>query len=86
MHATLAAIGLPFVPGWEELRPFIADAWLIVTVVAILLTPFFTTRASGTGLGLTVVKRIVDVHHGETSLRTEPGKGTTFQIRLPVVS
>ena len=48
--------------------------------------PFFTTRASGTGLGLTVVKRIVDVHHGETSLRTEPGKGTTFQIRLPVVS
>jgi len=48
--------------------------------------PFFTTRPSGTGLGLTVVKRIVDVHHGETSLKTEPGKGTTFVIRLPVVS
>jgi PAS domain S-box-containing protein len=48
--------------------------------------PFFTTRASGTGLGLTVVKRIVDVHHGETTLQTEPGKGTTFAIRLPVVS
>jgi PAS domain S-box-containing protein len=48
--------------------------------------PFFTTRPSGTGLGLTVVKRIVDVHHGETTLRTEPGKGTTFVIRLPVVS
>lgn len=48
--------------------------------------PFFTTRPSGTGLGLTVVKRIVDVHHGETSLRTESGKGTTFVIRLPVVS
>jgi signal transduction histidine kinase len=48
--------------------------------------PFFTTRASGTGLGLTVVKRIVDVHHGETTLHTEPGKGTTFAIRLPVVS
>ncbi len=48
--------------------------------------PFFTTRPSGTGLGLTVVKRIVDVHHGETSLRTETGKGTTFTIRLPVVA
>jgi signal transduction histidine kinase len=48
--------------------------------------PFFTTRPSGTGLGLTVVKRIVDVHHGETSLRTESGKGTTFVIRLPVVA
>jgi PAS domain S-box-containing protein len=46
--------------------------------------PFFTTRPSGTGLGLTVVKRIVDVHHGETSLRTAGGAGTTFVIRLPV--
>jgi PAS domain S-box-containing protein len=45
--------------------------------------PFFTTRPSGTGLGLTVVKRIVDVHHGETTLRTT-GQGTTFVIRLPV--
>ena len=44
--------------------------------------PFFTTRPSGTGLGLTVVKRIVDVHHGETTLRTTDG-GTTFVIRLP---
>lgn len=46
--------------------------------------PFFTTRASGTGLGLTVVKRIVDVHRGETALRSAPGLGTTFVIRLPV--
>jgi signal transduction histidine kinase len=45
--------------------------------------PFFTTRPSGTGLGLTVVKRIVDVHHGETTLTTA-GDGTTFVIRLPV--
>ncbi len=45
--------------------------------------PFFTTRPSGTGLGLTVVKRIVDVHHGETTLTVE-GQGTTFVIRLPV--
>jgi len=49
-----------------------------------IFEPFFTTRASGTGLGLTVVKRIVDVHHGETALRTAPGAGTTFVIRLPV--
>jgi PAS domain S-box-containing protein len=49
-----------------------------------IFEPFFTTRPSGTGLGLTVVKRIVDVHHGETSLRTSGGEGTTFVIRLPV--
>jgi NADH-quinone oxidoreductase subunit N len=46
---TLAAtgIGLPFIPGWYELRPFAADLWLIATIVAVLLTPFFTgTRSS----------------------------------------
>src|SRR3954463_16532265 len=42
----LAAIGLPFIPGWGELRPFVADLWLIATVVGVLLTPFFTTRSN----------------------------------------
>ncbi len=46
MTNALAAIGLPFIPGWEQLRPFIADLWLIVTIVAVLLTPFFTTRSN----------------------------------------
>ena len=42
----LAAIGLPYIPGWEELRPFVADLWLIATAVAVLLTPFFTRRSN----------------------------------------
>jgi NADH-quinone oxidoreductase subunit N len=42
MLNTIAAIGLPFIPGWHELRPFIADLILIGTIVAILITPFFT--------------------------------------------
>src|SRR5688500_7797307 len=42
----LAAIGLPFIPGWEQLRPFIADLCLIATIVGVLLAPFFTTRAN----------------------------------------
>src|SRR5436190_9058284 len=46
MLHTLAAIGLPFIPGWEQLRPFIADLWLIVTIVGILIAPFFTTRSN----------------------------------------
>ena len=44
MQPTLAAIGLPYIPGWDELRPFVADLWLIATAVAVLLTPFFTRR------------------------------------------
>jgi hypothetical protein len=42
MTSMLARIGLPFIPGWTELRPFVADLWLIVTIVAMLITPFFT--------------------------------------------
>ena len=42
MLDTLAAIGLPFIPGWGELRPFIADLILIGTICAVLITPFFT--------------------------------------------
>jgi NADH-quinone oxidoreductase subunit N len=40
------AIGLPFIPGWDQLHPFIADLCLIGTIVAILLTPFFTRMAN----------------------------------------
>jgi signal transduction histidine kinase len=46
--------------------------------------PFFTTKAQGTGLGLAVVKRNVEVHHGELVLESTPGRGTTFTFRLPL--
>lgn len=49
-----------------------------------IFEPFFTTRAQGTGLGLTVVKRISDVHGGEISLQSVPGKGTLFRMLLPI--
>jgi len=40
----MLAIGTPYIPGWDELRPFVADLWLVATAVAVLLTPFFTRR------------------------------------------
>ncbi|PTL76400.1 ATP-binding protein [Vitiosangium sp. GDMCC 1.1324] len=46
--------------------------------------PFFTTKAQGTGLGLAVVKRIIEEHHGEMALESAPGRGTTFTFRLPL--
>ncbi|MBX5483523.1 MAG: GAF domain-containing protein, partial [Myxococcaceae bacterium] len=48
--------------------------------------PFFTTKARGTGLGLALVKRIVEDHRGEVQVRTDPGRGTTFIFRLPLAS
>jgi PAS domain S-box-containing protein len=45
---------------------------------------FKTTKARGTGLGLPVVRQIVSAHQGMISYQSEPGKGTTFTISLPV--
>jgi len=44
--------------------------------------PFFTTRPKGTGIGLSIVKKIVHMHGGTIHFRTEPGKGTIFIIKL----
>jgi len=51
--------------------------------VAKIFAPFFTTKSRGTGLGLAVVKKIVDRHHGELLVDSKVGEGTRFVIRLP---
>ncbi len=49
-----------------------------------LFTPYFTTKTSGTGLGLAMTRQMVEVWGGHISYETSPDKGTTFMIRLPV--
>jgi two-component system, sporulation sensor kinase E len=45
--------------------------------------PYFTTKTSGTGLGLLIVRRIVREHGGELSIESSEGKGLTVTMRLP---
>jgi len=54
-------------------------------VIARVFDPFFTTKefGKGTGLGLTVVKGIIEEHHGSIAAESQEGKGTTFTILLP---
>jgi signal transduction histidine kinase len=43
-----------------------------------------TRRFSGTGLGLTIVKQIIEAHQGQVSVESEPGRGSTFSFTLPL--
>jgi len=50
-----------------------------------IFAPFFTTKARGTGLGLAVVKKIVDRHKGRVEVSSVVGKGTCFKLFIPLV-
>jgi signal transduction histidine kinase len=45
---------------------------------------YYSSRPQGSGLGLPTAKKIIDAHKGSISVNSEPGKGTSFEIRLPL--
>jgi signal transduction histidine kinase len=49
-----------------------------------IFNPFVTTKQDGVGLGLAIVAKIVDGHGGRMAVESEPGKGSTFRIFLPI--
>jgi signal transduction histidine kinase len=49
-----------------------------------IFRPFYTTKGNGTGLGLSLARRIVEEHHGRIEVTSSSGKGTTFSVMLPV--
>jgi len=50
-----------------------------------IFEPYFTTKATGTGLGLLIVRRIVREHGGELSIESSEGEGITLTMRLPYI-
>jgi len=80
------------IPGYDDLhgwvRILIADtgSGIPAEMIRSIFEPFVTTKGErGTGLGLWIVKGIIQNHAGKLSVRSRVGRGTTFKIDLPVV-
>jgi len=81
--------------GTMYIKTAAADGELVLTIadtgigmpeeiIEKIFEPYFTTRAFGSGLGLTLVYKIVKEHLGEISVSSREGEGTSFQISFPV--
>lgn len=81
------ALRVAMEPTGEMVRLTVADTGhgIPKELIKSIFDPFFTTKefGKGTGLGLTVVKGIVEEHQGTIGVESEPGKGTMFTIMLP---
>jgi signal transduction histidine kinase len=73
-------------PNASSVSVYIQDTGCGIPAASVntIFTPYFTSKKGGTGLGLAVVKRIVEDHRGAIQVRSEEGEGTTFTISLPV--
>jgi signal transduction histidine kinase len=49
-----------------------------------IFNPFFTSKSAGTGLGLTQIKKIIDMHQGTIEISSEEGKGTNVVVTFPI--
>jgi signal transduction histidine kinase len=84
---TLTASG-GIVPDYAVITISDTGAGIPKEIIPYVFEPFFTTKppGMGTGLGLSVAKRIISDHGGEISIKSKEGKGTTVTIKLPLFS
>ena len=68
---------------WIEVRVEDSGSGMTKEVLQKARDPFFTTKASGTGLGLALVHSSVKAHRGQLELISEPGQGTCVRLRFP---
>jgi signal transduction histidine kinase len=81
--------------GLVRIETEVVDRFLVIRVKdtghgiapeiqARLFEPFFTTKAKGTGLGLATSQQIIFEHNGHLVVESQPNKGSTFSILLPL--
>ncbi len=75
----------PDQPRWIRLMVTDSGCGIAPDVINTIFDPFYTTKASGTGLGLSVVHGIIKEHDGQLDVSSTPGVGTTFYVYLPLL-
>jgi len=70
--------------GWVVVEVADSGTGMSPEVLGRLFEPLFTTKPGGTGLGLSVAKMLVEGSGGRIEVRSEPGRGSVFTVRLPV--
>jgi signal transduction histidine kinase len=83
---TLRVLARPLSDG--HLQLLISDTGIGMDrdALARIFEPYFSTRAAGTGLGLTIAKRNVELNNGSIEVASEKGKGTTVTLTLPMAA
>lgn len=71
-------------PTRNGVRLTVADTGVGIPAEALprIFDPYFTTKTKGFGLGLAIVRRVVDAHGGQIEVQSEPGRGTRFEVTL----
>ncbi|MGZ4883199.1 MAG: PAS domain S-box protein [Halobacteriota archaeon] len=82
-HGGTLTIGAEATDGAVAIHVTDTGVGIPVDISNKLFSPLTTGKAKGTGLGLAVVKRIVEAHNGTITFESEEGKGTTFIVTLP---
>ena len=80
------AFGIETALSGDEVQVRVSDTGtgIPAEIMEKIFEPYFTTKPFGTGLGLTIVFKIVKEHFGDIAVASREGEGTTFTITLPV--
>ena len=85
IHTPDASVEISAQPVREGISLVVSDngEGMLPEVTERIFVPFFTTKPSGSGIGLSLCKQIITLHNGRIQVQSQPGKGSKFTIILP---
>lgn len=85
VHTPDASVEISAQPVREGISLVVSDngEGMLPEVTERIFVPFFTTKPSGSGIGLSLCKQIITLHNGRIQVQSQPGKGSKFTIILP---